>query len=333
MCSSQTAYCVECGCEREYTISSSRETITVRDHTFSYIEMHAHCQTCGEEIYVPEINDENVQSREDGYRQAAGLITVAEINEILRKYNIGAGPLARLLGFGEVTISRYVEGQLPSRANSDLLLQIKVSYRKMEEYLEQGKEKLTPVAYQKCRSAIDEIARLYGSGKIELAARYILVNARDTTAKALQKLLYYAQAFHFAIFQKELFTDDCQAWTHGPVFPEIYYKYRAYLKDSADMPLDEFNSDFDELTTSEIALLDSVINTFGKYSGDTLSNFTHKERPWIETRGNLRPEDPSRNVINRDTIHTYFGKIVEQYQIMNPCDIGKYSSDLFTKIS
>ena len=100
-------FCIECGDYKTFTIKTTREEITVRGVTFSYLEQTAYCSECGEEIYVPEINDINVQAREDAYRKASRLITVTEVNEILKKYNIGAGPLAKLLGFGDVTINRY----------------------------------------------------------------------------------------------------------------------------------------------------------------------------------------------------------------------------------
>ncbi len=191
MPSTSTVYCIKCGCERPYSVASSREVISVKGVVFSAVLMSAHCRECGEEVYVPEINDENVKSREAEYRRAAKLITVEEVDGILKKYNIGACPLAKLLGFGDITITRYLDGQLPSRANSDILLRILASHKTMEEYLEKGKDKITAIAYQKCRGALDNLLQLYGEGKIELVTRYILFKAKDITPMALQKLLYY----------------------------------------------------------------------------------------------------------------------------------------------
>lgn len=41
-------------------------------------------------------------------------ITSEEIMTILRRYNIGKKPLARLLGWGETTILRYIDGDVPT---------------------------------------------------------------------------------------------------------------------------------------------------------------------------------------------------------------------------
>ncbi|HUZ03805.1 MAG TPA: type II toxin-antitoxin system antitoxin SocA domain-containing protein, partial [Acidobacteriaceae bacterium] len=35
----------------------------------------------------------------------------------------------------------------------------------------------------------------------------------------LQKLLYYAQAWHLALYGSPLFSDSIEAWVHGPVVP------------------------------------------------------------------------------------------------------------------
>ena len=166
--------------------------------------------------------------------------------------------------------------------------------------------------------------QLYGEGKIELVTRYILYKAKDITPMALQKLLYYAQAFYFAIFGEDLFTDDCQAWAYGPVFPDIYYRYQDYGYNPIDKPTDIFEDDFSELTTKEISLLNAIIDSFGNCSGSMLSSITHNEIPWLEARGNLLPLDRSMTVIKRDTIKSYFRNVITQYQILNPCDIEKY---------
>ena len=52
------------------------------------------------------------------------IITIKEILEILEKYNIGKKPLSLVLGWGEITIIRYLEGQIPDQFHSELLLKI-----------------------------------------------------------------------------------------------------------------------------------------------------------------------------------------------------------------
>lgn len=137
--------------------------------------------------------------------------------------------------------------------------------------------------------------------------------------------MYYAQAFFHALFREDLFTDDCQAWAYGPVYPDVYYRYRGYGYNPIDMPTEDLNADLDELTVREIELIDAVIGAFGQYSGTVLSQITHSERPWIEARGTLQPTDRSVTVINRSSINDYFDAIIAKYGIINPCEIYRYS--------
>ena len=81
----QTAFCFNCGCKNKYRRVTEKAEAEVRGVQFSYAETLAICEKCGEELYVPEINDSNAQIREDAYRKAAKLITVDEIQSILRK--------------------------------------------------------------------------------------------------------------------------------------------------------------------------------------------------------------------------------------------------------
>ncbi len=67
-----TAYCVNCDSHTRYQVKSQEIDITVRGTKFGYIEQLAYCCECGEEVYVPEINDRNATSRENAFRASRG---------------------------------------------------------------------------------------------------------------------------------------------------------------------------------------------------------------------------------------------------------------------
>lgn len=318
------AYCINCDCKNEVTITTNRKEATVKGIQLSFVLQSARCSKCGEEVYVPEINDNNVIIREEAYRHAAQLITVAEVNQILDKYNIGAGPLAKIMGLGNVTINRYVGGQIPSRKNSFLLLEVLSSHKKLEEYLENNKDHISSVAYKKCHETIDRINELYGENKIDVATRYLLTKSKDITPLALQKLLYYTQSFFYAFFGKEIFVTPCVAWTHGPVYTEVYHKYKEYGYDPIKKPTSLLADNFTELLETEISFLDTVIAVFGQYSGSILERFTHKEDPWKEARESLQAQDRCSNELSRESIHDYFKRVVDKYHIDKPNDMINY---------
>ncbi len=58
-------------------------------------------------------------------------------------------------------------------------------------------------------------------------------NAGDTISPLkLQKLIYYAQAWHLVHFDKTLFKDKIEAWSHGPVVPAIYERFDNECRES-----------------------------------------------------------------------------------------------------
>lgn len=66
----QTAFCINCGCKNKYMEAAAEADSEVNGVKFSYVEALALCKECGDELYVPDINDRNVQSREAAYRKA-----------------------------------------------------------------------------------------------------------------------------------------------------------------------------------------------------------------------------------------------------------------------
>lgn len=67
------AYCIACGQEQPYSTWMSEEILTHNGIQFAVPINHARCTVCGEEVYVPEINDQNAYSREAGYRSVKHL--------------------------------------------------------------------------------------------------------------------------------------------------------------------------------------------------------------------------------------------------------------------
>jgi uncharacterized phage-associated protein len=128
------------------------------------------------------------------------------------------------------------------------------------------------------------------------AARYFLSlsdeDAGDTISNLkLQKLLYYAQGFHLALFDAPLFGDRIEAWTHGPVVPSVYHDYKAHGSGAIPIP-----GDFDPLSVDEQTreLLDEVNDVYGQYSAWKLRNMTHVESPWCDAyaEGPSTPIEP-----------------------------------------
>lgn len=91
----------------------------------------------------------------------------------------------------------------------------------------------------------------------------------------LQKLCYYAQGFHLAIFNTPLFNEEIEAWAHGPVVPELYHRFKVFGGSSItpeSYPIC--------LTHQQRQLIEEVYTVFGQYSAWKLRNMTHDEPTW-----------------------------------------------------
>jgi uncharacterized phage-associated protein len=78
---------------------------------------------------------------------------------------------------------------------------------------------------------------------------------------------------------RRLFTDDIQAWSHGPVVPDVYHEYKNFRSASIKLPgVDPFT--WKDVYSATKDFLSQVWNTAGGFSTGHLHNMTHKEPPW-----------------------------------------------------
>ncbi|MBQ6987287.1 MAG: DUF4065 domain-containing protein [Oscillibacter sp.] len=325
------AFCEECGDETEYTVTPVTMTGTIKGKEYHYSGQEARCMVCGSPVYLPELNDANLEALYDVFREENGIISLEAVRAIPKKYAIGKRRLSLLLGWGEQTFTRYYDGDTPSRQYSDILRRVYNEPEYYAELLERNKEKLTSAAYEKSRRAVDALldANPLPDSKIDAVTQYLLKQCGDITGIALQKVLYYIQGFYYAFFGSFLFAEDCQAWVHGPVYRDIYCRYR-YYRDDLKKKADTF--DASGLSASERAVCDSVIRHLCCYNGTILERFTHNETPWLTARGTLPDSASSERVIPKDHIGAYFEAVKAKYNMVNPSDISDYARDMLRKI-
>lgn len=123
----------------------------------------------------------------------------------------------------------------------------------------------------------------------------------DLTNLKLQKVLYYAQGHYLANQGQPLFSEDIQAWSHGPVVPGVYHRFKRF--GSAPLQLDETSSfKWDDVDHATTQFLIRIWNTYGALAAWRLRNMTHDERPWLET---FKPK-VSNLVIPHDALRSFF---------------------------
>lgn len=143
--------------------------------------------------------------------------------------------------------------------------------------------------------------------KIYDVAYYILQKKPGITTMKLQKLCYYAQAWSLVWDEVPLFDEDFQAWANGPVCMELYKIHRGQFVMFADEIKDYAKN---ELTEDEKDTIDVILMDYGNETPHYLSELTHKERPWKETRGSLPAGSKSNEVIPKELMQEYYSGLL-----------------------
>ena len=328
-------FCIECRKDTEYILQKRDIVKTIKDKDYSLSITVAICSECGEEMSIPGLIDKNILEIDEQYRTAEGLVSIDDIERLMKIYKIGKAPLSLALGFGEVTIHRYMEGQIPSKEYSDVIKAALSSPMYMKRRLMDNRDKLSSPAFRKAYAAAESIESLFSvSDKMLRVIAYIFEKLEEVTPLMLQKLLYFVQGVHFALYGKPMFEEDCRAWVHGPVYPEVYELFRDFkynpIEDARFSILEGIGS---SLTDDEKRVVDLVLNTFGMYGGKVLEKITHNETPWIEARMGYGENIPSNEVLSKERIMKYYILINQKYGIDTEAGLNSYIYDMLEKTS
>lgn len=142
----------------------------------------------------------------------------------------------------------------------------------------------------------------------DLAKAFLSIDSMSN--KKLQKLCYYAQAWHLALEDEALIDEDFQAWIHGPVCPELYFEYKLYGYE--DIPKNETYSDY--VPEEFLDYAKNVYEAYGELTGNELESISHSEDPWREARGSLKPWEGSNEIITKESMKRYYRKEVEDFE-------------------
>ena len=121
----------------------------------------------------------------------------------------------------------------------------------------------------------------------------------------IQKLVYIAHGWHLAIVEKPLIHESVEAWTYGPVIPDLYHEFKQWgnegiqeyaaeirISSSPGAPR-QFREDVPSIEgecpdpTEVKAILERVWEVYKRFTAVQLSNMTHQEgTPWDVARKN-----------------------------------------------
>lgn len=116
----------------------------------------------------------------------------------------------------------------------------------------------------------------------------------------LQKILYFVQAEFLVDTNKPCFNEAIEAWSFGPVVPEVYRAYKVY--GSANIPV-RAASGVDFISQEDQQIIDAMVERCAAYSASQLVEITHHQEPWIKAY-----KQGYNQVITQDSIQQYFAE-------------------------
>lgn len=119
--------------------------------------------------------------------------------------------------------------------------------------------------------------------KILNVAEYIFKEYQRVTGEyidemKLQKLLYFSQRESLAILNKPMFSERFEGWKYGPVSREV----RTYFTQE-----DGIQTYTEDIKSENKYIVNNVILEYGSLASWKLSEMTHKEISWLNSRKGL----------------------------------------------
>lgn len=147
----------------------------------------------------------------------------------------------------------------------------------------------------------------------ELAAtvKHILAQRTNMGVMKLQKILYYVQGYSLAWTGKSPFPEAPEAWTNGPVYPQV-------RNDAREGFFQANNADVSILSEDTKAIIAAVIDRFRYHTGKQLANLTHQEPPWIKARAGIPAQERSNSMVNVQDMLEYFLSDECQQSVQQP---------------
>lgn len=155
-------FCACCNQEVELKVIMRNETYPVKGENIEISAQVCVCSKCGEELWSPVFDDNNLRNAYDKYRLNKGLLLPSEIKEIREKYGVSQTAFAKILGLGEKTIARYENGSIQDEAPNNLI-RLAANENNFIELYEHNKGKLTAEEIRQVNKVLNKNKRVSGA--------------------------------------------------------------------------------------------------------------------------------------------------------------------------
>lgn len=317
--------CPLCDCIHEIEEKKRIAVTMIKEEEVVYEEKFYFCANADEdenEFETGSMMNENLLNARNAFRVKKGLLTSHEIVKLRESYGLSQVDLARLLGWGEATISRYESKAIQDEAYDMMLRLIKDNPLKALEFLRKNADKFSDAKKCEIRTRMVEKLDSYGKefltrqtfegeyvgfdepseangyttlniDKIEAVVSYLAESMENLYKVKLMKSLWYADALAFKLTGKAI-TGLVYRHEAMGALPIGHYSLMnleglnvkeeiSYTCESMFHVYPSSNADYSVLSTEEKAILDQVINKFKDFKAPDIVKYMHEERAYKET--------------------------------------------------
>jgi putative zinc finger/helix-turn-helix YgiT family protein len=292
------------------------EKLAFRGDTLTVPYINYECVDTEKEFTTREVDEQNLRLLHNAYREKHNIPFPDEIIETRNKYGVSQTKMSQILGFGVNTYREYENGNVPQLNNAKLIARAakpkqfidlvdecdSLSQKDKKKFISKAKTHIEYDAYpiNEFLFKVQEPDSYTGYKKpsIHAFSEMVAFLAEDIEPYKVKmnKLLYYADSYHFKEHGQSISGACYQAIQMGPV-PYKYgtlFEYgeelgyftikRTYFEEF-DIEGEQFVSnkaDFEHLSEIEISTLRLIKKELGHLPRKELERISHEEVGWLE---------------------------------------------------
>lgn len=314
-------------CDKKHEVEE-RKRITqtiIKGEKVTYEEIYFLCKNSDEdenEFVTSKMLNANLLNARNQYRIRHELLTSNEIVKIREQYGLSQVDLSKLLGWGEVTISRYESKAIQDEAYDNILRMIKSDALMTYKFLEKNRAQFQLTKYYDIKNKIIENLDSHGKeylkrqvleseyidyvepseangyqklniDKLERIISYYAKTVKNLYKVKLMKMLWYADALMYKNHGKSM-TGLVYCHDNLGALPIGHYRIaelenvNVEIEESYDCTKYRFlsnrNITSEGLSLKEIDILNRVIDKFQECDAKQIVRYMHEEKAYLQTK-------------------------------------------------
>lgn len=314
-------------CDKPHKVEERERTatLTIKGDTVNYLERYYYCPNADEderEFVTGKMANINLLAARNAYRNKHNLLTSDEIVNIRKTYGLSQVSLAKLLGWGEATISRYESKSIQDESHDVMLRMIRDDSLSALQSLERNKARFNNLEFinvkQKIKQQLDAHGREYLTRRI-LSSEYVdYLSPSDINGntslnidKIEDMISYFAgkveHLYKVKLMKLLWYADALSVKLRGYAFTGLVYRHEAMGAlpighydlvnleniNVVEEPSRNWNimlhfypsksRDLSSLNDEDKEILDKVITKFKTMKANEIVDYMHKEKAYLET--------------------------------------------------